>query len=191
MSNAIETLGAAGPGVEWQDAAGNTWSMAHIGPWLRAAYSSYCRMRARALLEADRAVMLPEQYEDEKRTLRFSITRGDYTWGTPLEKDAMGPGVEAVFQTHEGQIRYFQLAMKPKHGELSAEKVLEIMAASGSDFPDVVAESLSLYPNWRSPELRAEAKGMELRAQWLKFREMKKAGTLPPPAEDGTKYATN
>jgi len=178
MSTVSETLGGDGPGVPFT-ALGETFHLTPVGPALRAAFSSWCRVWSQEDLRRRKAEFTPEQYAEEQAALRRDVRLGLYSWGTPLEKEALGQAVADLFATPEGEIAYLQLALHKAHGKVPTERILQIVQDNPEGVKDALMESLDLVPNWPTPESRAATTGLSKTDQWRKYHSWKAARWAP------------
>lgn len=147
MTDAIDALGAAGPG-EQLVAGGKVWSLRHVGPGVRAAFSAWAKLQARQEVQG-----CPEL----QAALVGELAAGAYRWGTPLNPKAMGSAVARLLGETDGQVRLVQLLLEPAHGEVAPAQVLEILAADPDGAAAAVRACLGLGPVDPNPQAPATA----------------------------------
>jgi hypothetical protein len=131
---------------ELVEALGKTWTLAHVGPAVRARYSAWAKARARQELTAQKAYLDQESYREALASLQEQMTARAYDWGTPLRKDAMGSGVAALIGTEEGRVRLLAELMRPAHPELADDPpaVVALVEAEPEAFALALAACLEL-----------------------------------------------
>ena len=189
MSNAIQTLGTAGPGIPLF-AAGKEWYFSMVGASIRAEFSAWCRIHVQKQLQAMREEYSASEFQNQRRMLQDKILSGHYSWGTALEEleeqeglpggSTMGDGLSELWRSPEGQIAFTRLLLKQRHGEVSVKEIATIIADNREGFQDALHEALWLYPNLPTPEEAAQTAlttGKTRQQMWAIYREQK--GTTP------------
>jgi hypothetical protein len=133
------------------EALGQAWTLSHITPALRGAFSAWLKGRARQELSEQRrqGILGPDDYREQSAVLNAECASGAYTWGSPLLPAGMGSAVRAALDEMDGKVRLIQLLLKDTHGDVPAEQVYALM----QDNPDQVAEACRtcLDPNRQTP----------------------------------------
>lgn len=150
MSAICDTLGQSGAG-EQIEALGRTWTLAHIGPGIRSRYSAWVLSRARRDLVAERPYLGDAQYREALALLADRIDQGAYSWGSPLDPRGIGSAINAAMATTAGQLRLIAELMRPAHGDVDPETVLQIVDESPEVVGLVVAACMAL-PGQEQPD---------------------------------------
>lgn len=129
--NAAETTGV---GFSF-DALGKTWTLAPKSPGMRAKFSEWCKLAARANLRAQRAMMPATEYQEERELLQDRINKGDYDWSTPYDQgEEMGAAVAAFLNGTIGRMKFTLMLLEPHHGLLEVGDVVKLLADNPDDF---------------------------------------------------------
>lgn len=159
MSEVTDTLGQAGPG-ELVEALGRTWSLAHVGPGIRARFSAWCKLRARQELLEQKPHLAEDAYREALGVLQEEMAAGAYNWGSPLSQRGMGSAIAAALRQDDGRIALLQVLLEPAHGLLPWEQVLDLMEANPEGIALAMAACLSL-PNSQAPVTAARSPGQK------------------------------
>jgi hypothetical protein len=141
------------------EALGQVWTLSHVGPGVRSKFSAWLKMRARKELKDQRSegILDAADYTDSLDRLEARMTAGAFNWGSPLNPSGMGSAIErSLNEEADGRIRLVQLLLEKAHGQVSPDKVLEILG----DQPDASVEAVKLclqaLPNGPAPDAPAK-----------------------------------
>lgn len=123
---------SVGPG-EMVEALGQAWTLAHIGPGIRARFSAWCKMRARQAIAELRGTLGDDAYREDLGVFQEQLAAGAYSWGSPLDPDGAGPGVRAMLAGGDGKIQLLRLLLEPHHGDVPPGKVTELVNAAPTE----------------------------------------------------------
>lgn len=153
MSDVNDTLGQAGAG-ELVEALGKTWTLSHVGPGIRARYAARVKAKARRELAVEKPYMGEQAYREASNLLQEQITADAYSWGSPLDPDGPGSAIQAMLSSPLGQAWLFQELLRPVHGEVPLETVVQIAAEAPAETQLVLAACLGIGPNRQAPTER-------------------------------------
>lgn len=153
MSDVTDSVG----GYELFEVEGQAWQLSHLTPGIRAAFCSWCKMRARKEITGRQAYLSPAEYRDDLKAFNEQVGAGDYNWSSPFDPRRMGSAIAATLDEDEGRVHITGLMLEPHHGKLPAEKVVSLILGGGADFTLAwrIAMGLPLEPadpNPKAPE---------------------------------------
>lgn len=127
---------------------GQTWTLSHVGPAVRAAASRWCKRQAYAELEESRQCLPAEAWRQKAARLDREMASGSYNWGSPYEPDRAGEGLARLTQTDEGHLAVVGLLLASAHPTLTPAKVKEVVEGADQElFAGAYLRALGLAPN--------------------------------------------
>lgn len=153
MSDVNDTLGQAGGG-EQIDALGQVWILSHVGPGIRARYAARVKAKARRELAAEKPLMGEIAYREACNLLQEQINTDAYNWGSPLDPNGMGSAIQAMMASPLGQAWLLQELLRPAHGDVAMETIVQIAGAAPEETQLALAACLGIGPNRQAPTER-------------------------------------
>lgn len=157
MSEATDTTQA---GEDFIDASGKVWTLSHIGPLIRAAFSKWCKLRARQGVAEQRAELGEDAYREDLSLLTEEIAAGSYNWGSPLDEAYAGKAIRNILSSSdEGRVRLVQLLLAKTHGEVDGAAAMRLMDADGFEAAFRAAVRAPAAPNASPPSKPGSSTG--------------------------------
>lgn len=194
-TSASQALGAQGAG-ELFDSLGETWSLTTITQNMKSEYEAWAILDSRRALARRKKSLDPEDenyaqdyadYQEDLGRLEDAINAGDYNWGWKGSGlKIIGDAIANKIKSPQGRVKLTQILLFPKHGKLSVEKVLEIVA--GAD-PDLFQPALAAAMEGRLPN--GPAPGVErLPGAWAKWVRVETVEETPEPEQSNKQPST-
>jgi hypothetical protein len=133
LSDVSDALGQVGPGEQFTS-LGEVWSLAPVGPGLRAEYSTWAKREARQLITASKAYLTALEVKEDLGDYREALDAGEYDWGPPPPDGVgMGEAISAILSGIKGQMNLVRVLLRPKHGDVPIGRVASIVQGADSD----------------------------------------------------------
>lgn len=123
------------------------WTLSHIGPDQKGAFSRWAKARARKELDDQLrdGIIDKATYQRDLRALSNRFLAGDYNWGSMLSDDDQGDAIQALLESSDGACRLTQLLLEPRHGPVPAPQILALMQEAEQQRPENAPDE------WKNP----------------------------------------
>lgn len=135
------------------------WQLEEVGPGVRKKFSAMCAAIARQDLYEQRSYLSVDAYRDAQTALASDIAAGAYRWGTPFEKDAMGPALLAIIREPSGWVRLLHALLEKKHPDVTLDDAAKVIEHNAEAAANAIREAMGHPPNSETPPTTQQTAG--------------------------------